>query len=442
MNNIKSTDISMTGYIGKSSEVVTNNIHLNSTDITKYISSPVNILIALLYLLNGSNGDTRKELLNFLAINECDTHTLTNTALKFLNSISNTSDVKIINLFLLSKEIDPNDEFKNLANKLGKYMGVDFVNNAPTIVDEVNHIIERSTDGNIKNMVDNSLVNPNTQLLIINTMHVKLEWVVKFTRNKTHRCKFTNIENKVKNIYMMTRDKANFIYHETDEYQIVSIPCRRKFTAVFILPREKTNGILNKSFIPSIYLADMKERRGTVSIPRFKVENDLDILNVLKKSGLNKVFSADNADFRGMVKDSGKNSPKLFVDDMKHKIVIEMTESGIKASAATLISMMLSYNGMSVEENGFIFNANRTFRYQILQDSDFGQIVMFDGIYDGQGISESGEYATNTNVSSSDLKIRKDDIAEIRDDRNTMTCGCIFIILMLFFGILYILRKR
>jgi serpin B len=428
----------MAGYIGKSSEIVTNNIHLNST-ISNYISSPVNILIALLYLLNGSNGDTRKELLNFLKINECDIRTLTNTAIKFVNSITNTSNVKIVNLFLLSKEIEPNNEFKNIANKLGEYIGVDFMNNSSTIIDKVNRIIEHTTDGNITNMVNNQMVNPGTKLLIVNTLYVKLEWNVKFTRSKTHRSKFTNIENKVQYIYMMSRDKDNFIYNETDEYQIVIIPCRHKFSAVFILPREGNNEILKKCFIPSIYLADMKERRGSVSIPRFKVENDLDILNILKKAGLNKVFSINNAEFHGMVKDPKENSSKLFVNDMKHKIVIEMSETGIKASAVTLTSLDVSYNGMSVKETGFTFNANRTFRYQILQDSDFGQIVMFDGIYDGQGISEDCD--TNINFSNSDLKIRKDDIA-IRTNQNIMTYGCIFIILMLIFGIFYILRER
>lgn len=382
-NLIMSTIASYHNCVGKSSEIVANNLHLDTNDISLYLSSPISILMALLYLLNGASGNTRKNILNYLQISDDDVATLTHTTLAFINNTRKTPQVKTVNLLLVDKAFTPNDTYKKLADKLGKYIDVDFANDNVAIVNNVNHIIENATDGDIKNMIDNNICTPSTTLLLVNIIHVKLEWDIPFIKNHTYSNVFTTLSGDRKNVYMMSRKNSSFMYHETDEYQTVIIPCIHNFSAVFMLPKKQASDILKKSFAPSDYLVDMKERRGSVYIPRFKIEHDLDIVNILKNGGLDGMF-CEKAEFNNICPVSG-----LYVNDMKHKVVIEMTETGIKASAVTLVAMWQSYS--PEPKNVFRFNANKSFRYQILQDSNFGQIVLFDGIYDGQGVSEYGQ---------------------------------------------------
>lgn len=74
----------------------------------------------------------------------------------------------------------------------------------------------------------------------------------------------------------------------------------------------------------------MPSRKIPVAIPKFKLEADLKIKEVLIEMGLTHIFNADKADFSGIsgVKD-------LFVSDMFHKSFIDVNEEGSEAAAAT-----------------------------------------------------------------------------------------------------------
>lgn len=67
-------------------------------------------------------------------------------------------------------------------------------------------------------------------------------------------------------------------------------------------------------------------------IPKFKFDYDLNLINDLKKMGVEDVFTQGKANLSNMC-----YNPNAYIGNMAHKSTIEFTQDGIKASAATMV---------------------------------------------------------------------------------------------------------
>ena len=67
-----------------------------------------------------------------------------------------------------------------------------------------------------------------------------------------------------------------------------------------------------------------------VAIPKFKIEADVQMKELLAKLGMGEMFDEKTADFSGI---SGKKD--LYVSQVFHKSFIEVNEEGSEAAAAT-----------------------------------------------------------------------------------------------------------
>lgn len=76
-------------------------------------------------------------------------------------------------------------------------------------------------------------------------------------------------------------------------------------------------------------------------IPFFKYENDLNLVEDLKKLGITNIFDSEKADLSNMV------NSKSYIDTIEHKANIEFTNEGIKAAAVTSV-MGLGASGCSL----------------------------------------------------------------------------------------------
>lgn len=80
----------------------------------------------------------------------------------------------------------------------------------------------------------------------------------------------------------------------------------------------------------------MDEEEVEVFLPRFKLEENYDMKNVLYSMGMTDAFEPGRADFSGM--SSGRD---LFLSKVIHKSFVEVNEEGTEAAAATGAIMML-----------------------------------------------------------------------------------------------------
>jgi serine protease inhibitor len=70
-----------------------------------------------------------------------------------------------------------------------------------------------------------------------------------------------------------------------------------------------------------------------VFFPKLKLTYDNDLINTLKTLGVQDAFSAQLADFT----DLGTASNNIFINQIKHKAVLEIDEKGAEGAAVTSI---------------------------------------------------------------------------------------------------------
>ena len=166
------------------------------------------------------------------------------------------------------------------------------------------------------------------------------------------------------------RQTGKFDYFSDDQMQIVRLPYGAKRTnMVLVLPKpevqidEFARGLDAKQWAKMTH--PLMSREGSIVLPRFKLEYEIKLNDLLSAMGMEIAFS-DQADFSGLfVKDNA------YISAVKHKAFVEVNEEGTEAAAATAVVMAKT---LSLGPGPFRFIADRPFFYTI-QDGETGAIL-------------------------------------------------------------------
>lgn len=100
-----------------------------------------------------------------------------------------------------------------------------------------------------------------------------------------------------------------------------------------------------------------QRKESTLVMPKFNIDNELDLVAFMKSKGADRLFSAETADLDRMF---GSNSGN-FVDKFKQKATIKVHEKGAEAAAATSIEMVMK----SMPRKQRTFEVKRPFKFFI-----------------------------------------------------------------------------
>ena len=127
----------------------------------------------------------------------------------------------------------------------------------------------------------------------------------------------------------------SFFYNENDQYQVLGVPYKNgDFVMHFILPREHLglSKFLSQSFNAKKMLEDISRQdmfviRGdyevAATIPKFKIETELQLSEILGKLGIRDAFNVEKANFSSMTEEN------VYVSDVLHKAYIEVSQAFI-----------------------------------------------------------------------------------------------------------------
>ena len=118
----------------------------------------------------------------------------------------------------------------------------------------------------------------------------------------------------------------------------------------------------------------LSERRVSVILPRFKVEDELALGEVLRELGMVDAFDERRADFSGM------SSMELHISEVMHKAFIDVDEEGTEAAAAT--GVVMTVTSVRVDEP---WSSGLTGRFFAIRDVESGSAVHGQG--DGPAIA-------------------------------------------------------
>ncbi|TKS88023.1 Leukocyte elastase inhibitor [Collichthys lucidus] len=224
---------------------------------------------------------------------------------------------------------------------------VDFKTSAEAARDNINSWVETQTEGKIKDMLVQGVLDNMTRLVLVNAIYFKGNWNKQFLESRTQDAQFKISKNNTKTVKMMhQKSKFPLTYIPDVDCQILEMPYKEKELSMLIfLPNETECGsgleklekaLTYENFVEWTRPDMMDEVEVHVGLPRFKMEEKYDLKSVLVSMGMVDAFSQQNSDFSGM---SPGND--LVLSKVVHKAFVEVNEEGTEAAAATAAIMML-----------------------------------------------------------------------------------------------------
>lgn len=320
------------------------------------VYSPLSITLAMLTAYLGARGTTKDQMREVFQLPN-NNETVFNEMVETKTSLP----VRMGNAIFVDQNFSLHKVYKAIANKLGKIEPADFSKSDNTCL-KINNWINNMTNGMISNLIEPSMLDKTTRLLIVNAIYFKADWNKKFQKYLTENLPFyTPNGNK---LIPMMKQTNKFMYAEDSDNQVLEMLYQDgKFVMGVVLPKSlDDNPTIPSSNKLDEYRGNMMETEVFVQFPRFQQRDKFSLTRMFKELGMTDAFDEFRADFSGMF--IKKYNEGLYIADIIHEAVVIVDEEGTEASAATAIIT----NDLSMPRDKpepIEFNANHPFAYYI-----------------------------------------------------------------------------
>eukprot|EP01111_Echinosteliopsis_oligospora_P014855 TRINITY_DN5700_c2_g1_i1.p1 TRINITY_DN5700_c2_g1~~TRINITY_DN5700_c2_g1_i1.p1 ORF type:complete len:473 (-),score=88.49 TRINITY_DN5700_c2_g1_i1:59-1477(-) len=315
--------------------------------------SPFSIVLCLLLAANGAESTVLDEIIRALGLPQNTTTDILNVVNQQMVDYLNDFVTQVRSASGVLELVVANSVWYNSVNVLEPYKqtvksayGADVI---PYInPDDVGNWISLKTNGNIKNM--NITLRPGT-IALANAISFKGKWMTEFIPagrglfNSSHHCSYMKLESDDLSCYA------------TNNVQVVRLPYYGEFNAVIILPASNypIDDLIHQmqGTAWTDVLHPLKTQKGTLIMPKFRFEYELNLTEVFKSMGMTSMFTTPQF---GKLSDT-----PLVVEQCKHKTFIECDEKGTTAAAATV----MGFFGSSASQNRFFMKVDRSFVFCI-----------------------------------------------------------------------------
>lgn len=342
---------------------------------------PASVYMALSMVYNGADGDTQRDMVEALRLNEMTLEDM-NKANSLLKTVLQNPDPKvelaIANSIWAREGVDFKEDFmeRNKEFYQAEVETLDFDN--PDASKTINDWVSKNTKGKIPEIVD-SEIDPLTVMFLINAIYFKGAWSDEFDAKLTRTITFRKSDGTEKSVPVMFRG-GNYSYYQGENFQAVRLPYGEGRVGMYVfLPNE---GLGLTDFYADLdehdwseWLESFGNREGMVGLPKFKMEYDVELSKALSDMGMAVAFDPYDADFSLMYERMpGRN---VFIKSVKHKTVIEVNEKGTEASGATSVEMGVT----SAPVDTFEMVMDRPFFFAI-QDNETGAVLFMGAVND------------------------------------------------------------
>lgn len=330
------------------------------------IISPYSITQALALAYNGTAGGTAAEMSDVLGwkgmsvadINEGNRQLRTllenggGVVLNVANSVWHTQGIEMKKTYLQTVKDSYLAEVKE-----ADLLHVD-------AMDAINQWVNDKTSGMIPSIYDKP---PGGVAVLINAIYFNGGWMDEFDPANTVDEEFTLSDGTTQKAPMMKRE-GQYSYKEGESWQAVRIPYGDgRMHMLVILPKESSSMDELQQQLwkdTSAWKGDFSHETIQLGLPKFKVEQTFELPDALQSLGMMKAFNRNEADFSAMAVDG----EKFWIDKVKHKTVVDVSEKGTVAAAITAVGIE---SGAAQPTEPIAMNINRPFFFAI-EDRDTG----------------------------------------------------------------------
>jgi serine protease inhibitor len=322
--------------------------------------APISVAMALQIVYNGAGGVTQQGMAQTLQLGSLSTQDLNNDNAALQGSLLNPDPQVIL----------------TIANSLWMHLSTNPVPAAFTQMDQmyygatvgdlagapanVNNWVSTETDGLITSILPAANY-ASVVAVIANVIYFKGQWSTEFDPSQTAAAPFTLMDGTQVSVPMM-HQSATYGYLQGANFQAVRIPYGAgRFSMLAVMPNASTP--LN-SFVAGLTLdmlnsweGQLQTGMGNLSLPKFTATFGASLVQPLTTLGMQAAFCSDPAvSFPGI--------GTVCIQDVEHKTVVEVDESGTVAAGATTVTIVPT----AVEAPLFTLTLDRPFLYAIRDD--------------------------------------------------------------------------
>jgi serpin B len=336
--------------------------------------SPYSISTALGMVLAGARGQTEQEIAAalHLSMTQSNFHHSAGVLRQRMTELQRRGRIRLtVANSIWCQEGDPfTDKFLDLMR--GPYQAtaeqVDFSRDIESARRRINQWVQRNTANQFKDLVQPGQFGGDTSLVLCNAIYFKGRWASLFKRGETKPAPFYITKEQSVNVPMMHQTgEFKMAYASEDDFalQLLEMPYYGKDLSMVVMLPMAVDGLAElerrlESNRMQAWLAELDRqaaRETHVWFPRFKTENRIDLIPLLKALGITTAFDGLTADLSGI-----DGIDNLYLSTALHQAFVEVDEEGTKAAAVTLFEAKTK--GMSNR-----FNANHPFFFLIRENS-------------------------------------------------------------------------
>ncbi len=350
-----------------------------------YMFSPLSIKTALALVANGADGETESEILSAVEIKNIDDFNALSKDFTEKYSQTDILSLSMANSVWINKDKTTqkfSGEFEQIASE---YYGATAKSvSGKNAAHEINSWVSDKTDGRIPQVLHSG---DDFWAMLVNAIYFKGAWQDEFNEDATKADKFISADGASSQIDFM--NKTEWInYTQTKSAEIIELPYKNradKFdekgeylgsdvfddidVSMYVIAAE--NDINPAAELEAAIEGGSFERRYIkLSLPKFKIEYEASLNEMLMNMGIVSAFSENGAQFEKMF-DNGN----MAFTGVRHKTFITVDEKGTEAAAVTAIGMA----GSALPPEPYEIKFNKPF-YFVIRDNA-GEEILFMGRY-------------------------------------------------------------
>lgn len=308
-------------------------------------ASPLSLHTALGMLLNGANGKTADEIQKTLKLSGTSLAEANKIYQKLMEELPK-ADAKVTlglaNSVWYRNTFQPETDF---LNTMKTWFKADVTSFTGSDAAPLNQWASDKTNGKIKKVLDT--IDPQMVMFLMNALYFKGDWKYSFSEKLTSDYPFQLSNGESKNVKMMVLENTIRV-GVRDTYFAYELPYGNgQYTMTVIVPisTSQVSDLINNFSATewATLQSSMKDTpKAKIGLPKFTLEYEANLNNVLKTMGMPTAFIPNSADLTKISAKGGLN-----VGFVKQNTFVAVDEKGTEAAAVTTIGIELTSAGPS-----------------------------------------------------------------------------------------------
>ena len=336
--------------------------------------SPLSLDMALGLVSGGAGGETKAELLEYLATD--DYGQFAEQYMEYAEGLNckvgeeiryggYQMAYEIANSIWLKDDRKLVDAYAELAGEQyeAEVAAVSFEQSVlKETVERINDWCDEKTHGLIPTIISEKSITDDTVAVLINSLYFECPWTDEWG---VAEHSFTDLEG-VETRQEMLRDTLSS-YYENDYATAFAKNYRNGMKFIGILPKETGEFSLSELDVESLLNSETTAYDVKALMPKLQFETTAgNLVEILKSQGVEQVFDKESSDLTGLIE---MNSDEItYISDIIQKTVLELDENGTKAAAVTAVTMEMCATAMPVEKKEKQVYLDRPFAFMIYDE--------------------------------------------------------------------------